>query len=243
VIRSWCLSLIAVVACARGGPGAPDAQPDAPDCAKQTYYRDADGDGHGDPAMSVTACEPPAGTVTSKDDCDDANAQRHPGLDEICDGFDNDCAPATTELCPTGCTVVRRQPPNDLIHAYLVCVTTATWANARTTCAGATYKLVEIDDAAENAFVRTAGDAAFGTGVELFIGGSDLTTEGTWVWDGGDPFWQGASGGAPLGGHYTSWNAGEPNNNNGSEDCAVMRADGTWNDYGCGNSLRFICRR
>jgi hypothetical protein len=33
----------------------------------------------------------PEGYVTLRDDCDDARAEVHPGLPEVCDGLDNDC--------------------------------------------------------------------------------------------------------------------------------------------------------
>lgn len=39
-----------------------------------TFYLDADGDGHGNPAQSIQACVAPEGYVTSNDDCDDNNA-------------------------------------------------------------------------------------------------------------------------------------------------------------------------
>lgn len=54
-------------------------------------YRDADGDGHGDPTAPMTACGTRAGFSTSNDDCDDTNALRSPSLPEVCDGIDNDC--------------------------------------------------------------------------------------------------------------------------------------------------------
>lgn len=62
----------------------------------QTYYADADGDGYGNPAVSVSNCGQPTGYVTNDDDCNDANAAIHPGavdqtgntIDENCDGVD-----------------------------------------------------------------------------------------------------------------------------------------------------------
>jgi hypothetical protein len=60
-------------------------------CLSQYWYRDADGDGHGNPSVYQFACSLPAGYVLSFDDCDDANAMRFPGNPEVCDGLDNNC--------------------------------------------------------------------------------------------------------------------------------------------------------
>ncbi|MCY7420891.1 MAG: T9SS type A sorting domain-containing protein, partial [Chitinophagaceae bacterium] len=58
---------------------------------KTNFYLDADGDGYGDPAMSIQACSAPAGFVTNYTDCDDTKASVHPGATEVCDGLDNNC--------------------------------------------------------------------------------------------------------------------------------------------------------
>ncbi|MEJ7827382.1 MAG: hypothetical protein WKF91_04285 [Segetibacter sp.] len=58
-----------------------------------TFYRDADEDGYGNPAILITACSviPPAGYVTNRQDCDDADASLNPTtvwyLDADGDGF------------------------------------------------------------------------------------------------------------------------------------------------------------
>ncbi|HFA50381.1 MAG TPA: matrixin family metalloprotease, partial [Bacteroidetes bacterium] len=44
-----------------------------------TYYQDADMDGFGDPAVSQQACTAPAGFVADNTDCDDTDANEHPG--------------------------------------------------------------------------------------------------------------------------------------------------------------------
>ncbi len=61
------------------------------DAAPATWYRDADGDGAGNDAMTTTACTPPGGYVLIGGDCDDGSSARRPGRPEICDGVDNDC--------------------------------------------------------------------------------------------------------------------------------------------------------
>ncbi len=44
------------------------------DCTPTTWYADADGDGYGNAAMSVEACEAPEGYVADATDCDDTDA-------------------------------------------------------------------------------------------------------------------------------------------------------------------------
>lgn len=47
--------------------------------ARFTFYRDADGDGYGDPKAPVKACRQPAGTVSNNRDCYDKNKYVFPG--------------------------------------------------------------------------------------------------------------------------------------------------------------------
>ena len=57
-----------------------------------TWYTDADGDTHGDPALATRACLAPAGTDADGDDCDDTDALVYPGRPETCsNGHDDDC--------------------------------------------------------------------------------------------------------------------------------------------------------
>lgn len=55
-------------------------------------YVDADGDGHGSQygAIVMAKCPPP-GYAPTKDDCDDANPDVHPGATETCNYIDDDC--------------------------------------------------------------------------------------------------------------------------------------------------------
>jgi hypothetical protein len=57
-----------------------------------TFYADADGDGHGDPADPVEACAAPEDHVEAGDDCDDSDADISPSAPRVCnDGIDNTC--------------------------------------------------------------------------------------------------------------------------------------------------------
>ena len=55
-----------------------------------TYYRDADGDGYGNPNVATNAAVAPAGYVSDNSDWNDANASVYPGAPDIPDGMDND---------------------------------------------------------------------------------------------------------------------------------------------------------
>ncbi|MDP6935771.1 MAG: putative metal-binding motif-containing protein, partial [Myxococcota bacterium] len=48
-----------------------------------TWYRDADGDGWGDEAHTLAACEAEAQWVSLPGDCDDTRAGIHPGLEPL----------------------------------------------------------------------------------------------------------------------------------------------------------------
>ena len=252
-----------------GGPGvdaATDAPVDANPCASQPWYEpveqtcdardndcdgtvdnvaappmwfpDADGDGHGATTGAVGDCLAPAGFVASADDCDDGSAYVFPGRAEVCDGLDNDCAPATAETCSLGC-VVRVRPDDG--RRYLFCAVASTWTAAEAYCSSQAFRLARLDDAGENTWARTTADGALGA-TQFYVGGNDRLTEGAWRWNDAVQFWQGTSGGAVVGGLFSSWNSGEPNNS-GDEDCAEVLPGGGWNDVECGSTRAFVCER
>jgi hypothetical protein len=63
----------------------------------ETWYADADADGHGDPEATAVACEAPSGFIADDTDCDDGDDAVHPGADELCNGIDDDCDEAVDE--------------------------------------------------------------------------------------------------------------------------------------------------
>lgn len=56
------------------------------------YYRDQDGDGYGNSAVTTQATTQPTGYVLNSSDCDDTNFNINPNAKEICDdGIDQNC--------------------------------------------------------------------------------------------------------------------------------------------------------
>ena len=70
------------------------------------------------------------------------------------------------------------------------------------------------------------------SGSSFWIGGSDWTIEGTWVWE-------------PLGVkmNYTNFSPGKPNNYNGENCLSIRNYDHKWDDDDCDEQRRYICER
>ena len=68
-----------------------DGTVDSGTADEPTWYADDDGDGYGDAALSLSACDAPSGYVADDTDCDDADATVNPGAEEVCDTVDNNC--------------------------------------------------------------------------------------------------------------------------------------------------------
>lgn len=118
------------------------------------------------------------------------------------------------------------------------------WPQAKAIARRLGGKLAVIQSHAENMCADAAIEAAgYGASV-VWIGGSDIATEGTWRWDGGTAadarrvFWIGASYGYAPRNAYENWEGGEPSG--GGENCAMMYASGTWNDLACGTVIPFL---
>ncbi|MCB9746372.1 MAG: hypothetical protein H6740_27595 [Alphaproteobacteria bacterium] len=107
-MRSLPLALLSLIAC-RNDEGVKDVTLDLDgdgfaadvDCddedaeigAGVAFFRDADGDGYGDPGDTTTACEAPEGYADNATDCDDGDANIHPDApeDDCADPVDYNC--------------------------------------------------------------------------------------------------------------------------------------------------------
>ena len=85
-----------LVGCPGRGKGL-DGNDDSP-CTESVFYLDDDGDGYGDKAGPLSACDSPDGYVADHSDCDDEDAAVSPGATEACNGVDDNCDDAVDEL-------------------------------------------------------------------------------------------------------------------------------------------------
>jgi hypothetical protein len=200
------------------------------------YYRDADGDGFGAPAVSTTACTQPSGYVADGRDCNDTTTAIKPGATETCNGKDDNCSSTideTPNLCPSVVFMYNG-------HGYMWVVTGRSWTQARDFCTSYGYYLITVNDAAENVWADDFS-VTFST-TRWWTGLNDLALEDAgragdqWVWVNGETS------------TYRNWAVGEPNNVYSTtlrqdEDCMQFNryGDGTWNDEWCSQALPFIC--
>ena len=113
-----------LMAC-HGPPGGGQSDDHAADtgcdsAGASSWYADADGDGYGEGASVLTACEPPEGLVAESGDCDDEDGDLNPGAEEVCgDGIDQDCTGADS-VCGVytldDATIVVEAVPSALIE-------------------------------------------------------------------------------------------------------------------------------
>jgi hypothetical protein len=123
-------------------------------------------------------------------------------------------------------------------RTYYRCSDALDWDVAKAVCEAVNLHLVRIDDAAENAAV--AGAIAD----DSWTGANDLEGEGDWRWSDGTAFWSGAADGAAVGGRYSDWLVGQPDNLYGvidNADCGAILTDGTWGDRSCVLSYPYVC--
>jgi lectin-like protein len=102
----------------------------------------------------------------------------------------------------------------------------ATWFVASAECPKWGGTLVTVDTQTVNDVLSAQLIA------DVWIGASDLGSEGTFSWEDGTPF------------SFENFKRGEPDNLFGIQDCALMRVgDGRWSDRDCRDVERYVCER
>lgn len=191
----------------------------------KVFYEDSDGDGYGNDDVQLEHCgEPPSGYVGNNQDCDDSERKVNPGVEELCDGLDQDCSgdgPDGVEEC--SCEILRYEG-----NPYIYCGDAESWFNARDICLAMDTDLLTVEDFTTS---TAAAAIAFSFEVSVWTGMSDYADEGHWTW---------ADGSAVT---YTRWNSGEPNNAGNNEDCMEIGlfSSGDWNDNACSMQQPFMC--
>ncbi|XP_027880149.1 CD209 antigen-like protein E [Xiphophorus couchianus] len=111
---------------------------------------------------------------------------------------------------------------------YLLITESGPWKKAREDCRKRGGYLVVINDDDEQKFVFALSDKS------AWIGLSE-ETEGSWKW---------VDGTALSSELKKFWGEGQPDNVNGSEDCAqILEVNKTWNDNKCDGSFPWICEK
>ena len=149
------------------------------------------------------------------------------GIDAPGDGMIDARIDAMIDAPPAGCPATYAALPGVAAHVYRAIPAAGIWTTQRTACTADGGYLVEPDDAAELAAVNMLAGA-----VEIWVGLSDLATEGTFVT---------GRGAAPA---YVLWEAGEPDNlpqQGGGGDCVRSSATGTYADDRCSTPRRAVC--
>ncbi len=205
----------------------------APDCApedEQEWFLDEDGDGYGVDGETVLDCEQPDGYVDQGGDCDDSDPARSPGLEELCDGQDNDCDPQVDEYSPSnteceGCTLGEFEGSH-----YWLCASSLSWDNSRAAC-------MDLGGGVDLAIISSQGEQDYiaglvtGVGDHVWLGASDAAQEGAWLWiDGSD-----------LMGGFESWQGQNPDNMMNSDCLAARSNEGNWDDRKCSNTNFRLC--
>ncbi|XP_039446389.1 perlucin-like isoform X1 [Culex pipiens pallens] len=136
-------------------------------------------------------------------------------------------------------SIVQHVSPN-YVKKYQIPNIRANWFKAVEFCHSIGMQLATVDSRADSesliSFIKST-DKFNEQACAFWLGGSDLSEEGTFSWQGTGKLVT-----------YTNWSPGEPNNTNGTEDCIQLvyiprfEQRWTWNDNACKRGyMYFVC--
>ncbi len=148
-------------------------------------------------------------------------------------------------------------------NTYEVVRENQTWTDAAACAAERGGKLAEINSSQEQdalfgqlnsnaSIVISSTVAPDGGGASyVWIGGTDMDSEGVWIWDGvnagtGPQFWQGQFDGSAVGGLFNNWGNEPDDFGTGQDGLGIALTDwplgvaGQWNDLAETNSLFYV---
>ncbi len=149
------------------------------------WFPDVDADGYGDTLRGVAVCDPPEGYVAAGGDCDDTDAARSPGRDEVCTTATDDDCDGETNRGAVDCAPFYADGDEDTFGADAACL-----------CGAEAPYTAEVDgdcddgdpavhpDAAEacgDGVDNDCDDAAYGCGLagEMALGDADARMTGS----------------------------------------------------------------
>ncbi|XP_052083683.1 perlucin-like [Mytilus californianus] len=117
-------------------------------------------------------------------------------------------------------------------YCYYFSVDESNWTDSKSSCQNQESMLAEVVSTEQLAFLTTkAGE--YGSKF-YFLGGSDIVTEGEWIWTTSRTNFT-----------VTNWTPSAPSDDKGKENCLEMRkgAGYQWNDVHCDKNKTYICQR
>ena len=129
-------------------------------------------------------------------------------------------------ICPTGWLAFGD-------HCYLYVRDTKKFNEAETYCMSLSNPmrsghLASVENRQEQNFMLDYVNSV--KGGEFWIGFTDQQSEGLYTWTDGT---------SSL---FTFWGRGEPNNNEGNQNCALLYLNGAWDDTECNQRKSFMCK-
>ncbi|XP_060577246.1 low affinity immunoglobulin epsilon Fc receptor-like [Ruditapes philippinarum] len=118
---------------------------------------------------------------------------------------------------------------------YFIGKESLNWSQTIDTCKALDAYLVQIEDSNESKFITDLVKPTFAesNGFGVWIGGSDLQNEGSWIWEHSK---------ARI--VFSNWGPNEPNGNKRENCLHLYKSKGwAWNDAGCHAKMGFVCEK